>query len=615
MLWIGVHLPALSLESFVATLAPEPLAEDQVVDDLDDVDLVGPVALIERHRIVAVNAAARDGGVQVGQKRATALALAPHTRLGEADPARDEAALMAVAHVLMGFTPAVSLGGDHVVLAEVQASLRYFGGLPRLLQRLRAELAPLGHALRIACAPTAQGAQWMALVSCPGNTWPEDGSKQGERKAREAHDPGGLAGLAQRRDRPVSGRPEGVRPTRFEKGMRSAPSARATDGSNPQATYFRDTTLTRDEIEATLANSKTDWRARVGAVPVTRMAAAAPHLGALETLGLATAADLWKQPRAGLTRRFGGELLADIDRALGERPDPRPFLQPAPTFDSRLELFMRADDSAALLTGAAVLLNRLTAWACAHHGLVGGFELRLHHESRRKMRDDPASRSTVLQIGLGEPVADTAHLHSLLRERLQRLPLAASVIELSLHCHSITPGAPPNTELFPSAASVGEGWQRLLERFEARLGAHNIQRLQPVADHRPEHATAVCQGGDALPARASAAGVPLNLAAPAGPTSTASGDPAHWPRLKRPVWLLREPQPLRDEGGTPLLSGKPLWLVAGPERIESGWWDGGYAARDYFVAQDNEGALLWVYRFRRAPEVGEVGWFLQGRFG
>ena len=535
MLWIGIHLPALSLESFIATLAPELPDEERVVDDLDEIDLVGPVALIERHRIVAANAAARECGVRPGQKRATALALAPHTRLGEADPARDDAALMAVAHVAMGFTPAVSVGGDHVVLAELQASLRYFGGLPRLLQRLRAELAPLGHTLRVACAPTAQGAQWMAL--------------------------GG------------------------------------------------------DAVAPTLANTKADWRMRVAAVPVTRMAAAAPHLPALEALGLATAADLWKQPRAGLTRRFGGELLADIDRALGDLADPRTALQPAPTFDSRLELFMRADDSAALLTGAAVLLNRLTAWATAHRGLVAGFELRLHHESCRKMLEDPSSRTTVLPIGLGEPVSDTAHLHALLRERLQRLPLAASVIELSLHCHAITPGAPPNTELFPSAASVGEGWQRLLERFEARLGAHNIQRLQPVADHRPECATGVRRGAEAASARARTQGTPLNLAAPAGPLATASGDPAHWPRIKRPVWLLREPQPLRDEGGTPLLSGKPLWLVAGPERIEAGWWDGGYTARDYFIAQDNEGALLWVYRFRRAPEVGEAGWYLQGRFG
>jgi len=56
-------------------------------------------------------------------------------------------------------------------------------------------------------------------------------------------------------------------------------------------------------------------------------------------------------------------------------------------------------------------------------------------------------------------------------------------------------------------------------------------------------------------------------------------------------------------------------VLSGPERIESGWWDGGYAARDYFIAQDHEGALLWVYRFRHAPEVSETGWYLQGRFG
>ena len=537
MLWIGIHLPALSLESFVATLAPElcahgPVDTDGALDP-DEVDPLGPVALIERHRVVAANAAARECGVRPGQKRATALGLAPHARLGEADAARDDAALMAVAHVALGFTPTVSFGGDHVVLAEVQASLRYFGGLPRLLQRLRTGLAPLGHALRIACAPTPQGAQWMAI----GGDLPEP------------------------------------------------------------------------------ANSKAEWRARVGAVPVARMAAAQPHLAALKSLGLSTAADLWKQPRAGLTRRFGGSLVADIDRALGDQPDPRTALQPAPTFDSRLELFMRADDSAALLTGAAVLLNRLTAWALAHRGLVGAFELRLHHESRRRMLEDPASRTTVLEIGLGEPVADTAHLHALLRERLQRLPLAASVIELSLHCHAIAPGAPPNTELFPSAASVGEGWQRLLERFEARLGAHNIQRLQPVADHRPELATAIRQGGDAAPARVRTAGLPLDLTEPAGPAAAASPDPSHWPRVKRPVWLLRQPQPLREQGGTPLVAGRPLWLVAGPERIESGWWDGGYAARDYFIAQDHEGALLWVYRFRRAPEVGEAGWYLQGKFG
>ncbi|HEX7638185.1 MAG TPA: DNA polymerase Y family protein, partial [Burkholderiaceae bacterium] len=77
------------------------------------------------------------------------------------------------------------------------------------------------------------------------------------------------------------------------------------------------------------------------------------------------------------------------------------------------------------------------------------------------------------------------------------------------------------------------------------------------------------------------------------------------------------PQPLREQGGTPLLAGRPLWLVAGPERLETGWWDDEAArvARDYFIAQAEDGALLWVYRFRHAPEDGQSGWYLHGRFG
>jgi len=39
-------------------------------------------------------------------------------------------------------------------------------------------------------------------------------------------------------------------------------------------------------------------------------------------------------------------------------------------------------------------------------------------------------------------------------------------------------------------------------------------------------------------------------------------------------------------------------LLAGPERIESGWWDGADMARDYFVARAANEALLWIYRER-----------------
>jgi len=54
-----------------------------------------------------------------------------------------------------------------------------------------------------------------------------------------------------------------------------------------------------------------------------------------------------------------------------------------------------------------------------------------------------------------------------------------------------------------------------------------------------------------------------------------------------------------------------LRLVAGPERIESGWWDGADVRRDYYVASDSRGARFWIYR----DCVGERKWFLHGIFG
>jgi protein ImuB len=68
--------------------------------------------------------------------------------------------------------------------------------------------------------------------------------------------------------------------------------------------------------------------------------------------------------------------------------------------------------------------------------------------------------------------------------------------------------------------------------------------------------------------------------------------------------LLREPEVLID-------APQGLQLLEGPERIETGWWDGREVARDYYVARDDSGAELWVYRERLPPHA----WYLHGVFG
>jgi protein ImuB len=515
MLWLGLHLPLLSLEAFEALLAPEQRS--------------GPVALLQDHRISAANAAAAQCGIKPGCKRATALALVPQLLFGQADAGRDAQALLAVARAALAFTPTVSLQPPSTVLLEVQASLRCFGGPAALLQRLRERLAPLGHALQIASAPTALGAALLAR-------WQGNASVAGSGSASHG---GSLAAL----------------------------------------------------------------QAALDVAPVWMLCADPEQAQAMHGMGLRTLAQLRQLPRSGLARRFGAGLLADLDRAYGSRPDPRASITLPPVFDSRLELFAHAETTEQVLQGAHVLLARLLAWAQAQHARVAAFTLVMLHETR--LRGAPqAPACTELEIALAEPSGDAAHLQLLLRERLANVSLAAPALELRLRCRHLRHGAPPTGELFPTRASEHEGLTRLIERLRARLGDSQVQRVMAVPDHRPERASVLQPLQAALP-RAEAARQQL---------------PDAQGLAKRPVWLLPQPLALPERHWQPLFEGRPLQLLSGPERIEAGWWDGELAARDYFIAQAADGALVWVYRVRLslsapAQDPANVGWFLQGRFG
>ena len=83
------------------------------------------------------------------------------------------------------------------------------------------------------------------------------------------------------------------------------------------------------------------------------------------------------------------------------------------------------------------------------------------------------------------------------------------------------------------------------------------------------------------------------------------------PFLTRPLWMLAEPQPLVERGGLPCQDGHALRLARGPERIETGWWDGRDVRRDYYVATGRGGVRLWIYRQRDR----DGGWWLHGVFG
>jgi protein ImuB len=331
---------------------------------------------------------------------------------------------------------------------------------------------------------------------------------------------------------------------------------------------------------AARCDTRADLATRLAGLPVALLDSAQAHLGVLEGIGCQRLGQLQRLPRAGLARRFGAALLDELDRAYGAKADPQIWVVAAERFEARIELMARSESVEALLFVTQRLMAQLAGWLAARQAATNDLVLTLYHEHWRREQ----SRATVLRIGLAQPSRDPHHLLVLVRERLTRCELCAPVEELSLSANDLCRSAPLNSELFPTAHSSAVTLNRLTEKLVARLGTQSISHPSSNADHRPEKA--------------------WRDSTTAHPPGTAAALAA------RPAWLMREPQALALEGPRPVY-GTALAFLAGPERIEAGWWDDALVARDYYVAENELGQRLWIYRERHA-HAPRNAWFLHG---
>ena len=342
-----------------------------------------------------------------------------------------------------------------------------------------------------------------------------------------------------------------------------------------------------------LAENPAMLNARLSGLPSGLLDTAGAHADVLQTIGAHHLKELAQLPRAGLARRFGRHLLTELDRAFGRVPEPREWFEAPAVFSARLELLAQVDNAQALLFGARRLVVLLCGWLAARHAATRSVELLAAH-------DDGAA--TRIDIQTADATRDPDRLAILLREKLAIIRLRAPVHTLQIGCDQVSAMPPVNTTLFALPANARESLGRLVERLQARLGRDRVLRLLPAADHRPEHAY-----------RLVSASVDALLAESPATAQSCSPEPS-WGSLPRPLWMLDKPQALTERNDRPWWHG-PLALLAGPERIETGWWDNHLVQRDYFIASDETDMLLWIYR-ERLPDAGtRAGWFLQGRFG
>ena len=312
-------------------------------------------------------------------------------------------------------------------------------------------------------------------------------------------------------------------------------------------------------------------------------------LARLKRMGVRTIGAVLRLPRAGFARRFGTAQLTMLDALTGRTPDVRAAHQVRARFRRRRELDCELQNHALLLAALAPLFAELGAFLRSRQCGVLELECRLTH------RQTPV---TCCVLRLAAPFTDMPRLSELLGAQLGALQLPEPVRACELRALTLVPHVAGPAALWQPGEHGGDAGREtygLIERLRARSGPEAVQGLTLLEGHRPESAWAVTGPPPVAPGRRAAP-----APAPEFPASA----------LRRPLWLLPMPQRLAVRDGMPRRRG-PLRLVSEPERIETGWWDGGEIARDYYTALDVHGVRLWVFRERAARH----GWYLHGVFG
>lgn len=314
----------------------------------------------------------------------------------------------------------------------------------------------------------------------------------------------------------------------------------------------------------------------------------------LAAVGVRDIGGALRLPRAGFARRFGSGTLDALDRLLGRQRDPRHRYDAPERFRRRCDPDVELTDQAGVLGVLAPLCAELERFLRERQRGITSLLVLLGHRRQAPTRH---------VLNFAAPAQRAAPILKLLELQLGRAPLPAPVRRCELRSGPLVEGADDSHALWHpgehGGGAAGAQMPAFLEQLRARLGARAVSGLALAEDHRPERLSLSSQPRLPTGGRARPGGAGATL-------------PLPWSQGRRPLWLLETPAPLAVREGWPCRAGRRLHLQSGPERIETGWWDGHEVQRDYYQAVEASGARLWIFR-ERGPRGG--GWFLHGFFG
>ncbi len=302
--------------------------------------------------------------------------------------------------------------------------------------------------------------------------------------------------------------------------------------------------------------------------------------------GFKTVSDINTIPLAELGSRFGRNFLTYLQQLWGKLADPQIAVTPPEAFHACADFAEPINNITWIQQQLDRLLENLEHFITSRQLICRSFTWRFYGENGRLIKTVCIGVSA--QQNLGSIFRELTHL------KLERIKLNWEFSSITLSSDHLLPIQLFNNDLFNPTPNR-EQFQQLLDKLINRLGHSSVFQITQSNEYLPELANR-CS-----PANTQQFDKPPSIM---GPVYEAQSKRA----LKdEPLWLLEKPECLIQNHRLPTLEG-PLNIIHGPNRISSHWW-ARLQSRDYFIARQRNGRLLWIF-FDRANK----NWFLHGLY-
>jgi len=309
-------------------------------------------------------------------------------------------------------------------------------------------------------------------------------------------------------------------------------------------------------------------------LPIVQLRCEQKAIDSLKKIGIQLCGEIFDMPNVDRKRVMSAAFNNYWQQLTPSSNHTRPNYQPPSKFNERIEFLNTIVSSKGLVFPCNRLAQMLSHYLVAIQGRARSIQWYLI---------DIEGEHTELYVAASEPLQQQTAIIELTRLKLDNVKVRRPIEALILKCDDISFEHSNQNDLF--SRNDRHPPSHLLNLLAARLHEHSFFNLEVVDQHQPE------LGQKAYSAKKVSANKIANQhEAPA-----------------RPTFLLQKPPQLKTDGDM-IIWRSPIKLLQGPERIETGWWFMPIN-RDYYIGQDKEHRLLWVF-FDRLNQ----HWFLAGVF-